>query len=73
MGGGGLNRGRGLNGRNTVCLFKEHVKLIQWVKIAHSFLHVMSKLFQPIIFSLSFFCFQKFLLRIFNLCTYVFV
>ena len=32
---------------------KGPVKLIQWVKIAHSFLHVMSKLFDLIIFSLS--------------------
>ena len=32
---------------------KGPVKLIQRVKIARSFLHVMSKLFNPIIFSLS--------------------
>ena len=32
---------------------KRPVKLIQLVKIAHSFLYVMSKLFHPIIFSWS--------------------
>ena len=34
-------------------LNKGPVKLNQHVKIAHSFLHVMSKLFHSIIFSLS--------------------
>ena len=32
---------------------KEPVKLIQLVKITHSFLHVISKLFHPIIFRFS--------------------
>ena len=36
-----------------LCSPKGPVKLIQRVKIAHSFLHVMSKLFHSIILSLS--------------------
>ena len=40
-------------GATWASVAKEHMKLIQQVKIAHSFLHVMSKLFYPIIFSLS--------------------
>ena len=43
----------GVNKNATKMQQKGPVKLIQWVKITHSFLHLKSKLFHPVIFSLS--------------------